>query len=303
MSVPNPIADLSYRNYDGPKSLGGARWWAIARNGIRGATRKKFFWVLVALATLPYLLLIMQMIAFSTMAARSVEMRRNLPEFLELLAGAYGNTWWVMFVALLIGTGSIAADNRANALQVYLSKPITKRDYLVGKLMSVFIPVYVVTLVPMLLAVAYAAFDQGLASFFGKHPFIVLQVFVVAAIPASVHSALLCGISAWNQLPWVVGVIYVSIFMFWQGASSILALVIRHQVGAEAAVTMRFFSIDGAISGLGYRILGSMPPEPFRPIRGVFPDPLVLSALLALFILLGVYLCYARIRAVEVVSG
>lgn len=303
MSVGSPIADLSYRNYDGPKSLSGARWWVIARNGIRGAMRKKFFWVLVALAMLPYLLLIMQMIALSPIAARNEEMRRGLPDFIQMLAGAYGNTWWILFVALLIGTGSIAADNRANALQVYLSKPLTKRDYVIGKLMSVFIPVYLVALVPMLLAVSYAAFDQGLSSFFGKHPYIILQAIVAAAIPASVHSTLLCGISAWNKLPWVVGVIYVSIFMFWQGASSILGVLVRHQIGAEVAVTVRFLSIDGAISGIGYHILGSMPPEPFRSTRAIFPDAWALGALLAVFILLGIYLCYARIRAVEIVSG
>ena len=40
---------------------------------------------------------------------------------------------FLLFIALLAGAGSIANDNRANALLVYLSKPCRKVDYLFGK--------------------------------------------------------------------------------------------------------------------------------------------------------------------------
>lgn len=305
MSAPNgPIADLSYRNYDGPKSIDGLRWWPIAKNGIRGAMRKKFFWVLVALAMLPYLFLIIQMIVLNAITSQGDdEVTRNLPTFIQMLAGAYGNTVWVMFVALLVGTGSIAADNRANALQVYLSKPITRRDYVIGKLMSVFVPVYAVSLLPMLIATSFAAFDQGVVSFFQDHPSLYFKLFVLAAVPAIAHSSLICGLSAWNKTPWMVGVIYVAIYFFWNAVSMIASFAMRNQIGDEAAITLRFFSIDGAISGLGYRIIGSMPGQGFGAARDVFPAPLPLFALLAAFVILGVFLCYSRVRAVEVISG
>ncbi len=304
MSAPGgPIADLSYRNYDGPKSVDGFRWWSIAKNGIRGAMRKKFFWVLVALAMLPYLFLIIQMILLSTITSVNEAASENMPTFVEMLAGAYGNSWWVLFVALLVGTGSIAADNRANALQVYLSKPITRKDYLIGKLMSVFVPVYAVTLLPMLMATSFAAFDQGVGAFISEHPVLFPSIIVVAAIPAIVHASLLCGISAWNKTPWAVGVSYVGVVFFWNIASTILVFAIGQDIGSQAATTIRFFSIDGAISGLGYRILGNMPRQGFGGDRVVFPDPVPLAMLLAVAIAIGILLCYRRIRAVEVVTG
>ena len=41
----SPIADLSYRNYDGPLEPPISRWWPIARVGILKAFKNKWFWV------------------------------------------------------------------------------------------------------------------------------------------------------------------------------------------------------------------------------------------------------------------
>ena len=41
---------------------------------------------------------------------------------------------FVFFITVYVGAGLIANDRRANALQIYLSKPLTRAEYIVGKL-------------------------------------------------------------------------------------------------------------------------------------------------------------------------
>jgi len=52
------------------------------------------------------------------------------------------NSFSILCIALVVGAGAIAADNRSNALMVYLSKPITKGDYLLGKWMGIFLAIF-----------------------------------------------------------------------------------------------------------------------------------------------------------------
>ena len=44
----------------------------------------------------------------------------------------------MFFVTIYVGAGLIANDRRANALQVYLSKPLTRAEYVAGKLAILF---------------------------------------------------------------------------------------------------------------------------------------------------------------------
>src|SRR5512135_73623 len=52
--VENPIADLTYRTYDGPFLGRRFRWWVIAGAWIRQVVRSPGFWVCAALALWPY---------------------------------------------------------------------------------------------------------------------------------------------------------------------------------------------------------------------------------------------------------
>ncbi|MFN8139714.1 MAG: ABC transporter permease subunit [Fimbriimonadales bacterium] len=301
----NPIADLSYRNYDGPKSVSGARWWPIARNGIRLTMRKKGFWVLVALAWFPYLMLILQLF-FSTMTEQTRMNRMiDLPKYAESLAAAFGQWPMVLFIALLCGAGAIAADNRSNALQIYLAKSISKNDYLIGKWLSIFLTLFAVVFLPMFLITLYAAFSLGFSDFIKTDGLLFVKIPFVAAIPAFVHASVLCGVSAWNKSPMIAGLIYSGIFFAWNIFSQVMGLVLEDRLSPVARQTLDYLSLQGSISGLGQTILGvapraltdarfDHPPLPYWP-------PLLLLAVL--FCVFGILIARARIRAVEVVQG
>jgi len=54
----------------------------------------------------------------------------------------------VVFVALYAGSGAIAADLHSGAVVIYLSKPISRMDYLLGKAIPVQVALLAVTLAP-----------------------------------------------------------------------------------------------------------------------------------------------------------
>ncbi|MEO7454229.1 MAG: ABC transporter permease subunit [Fimbriimonadales bacterium] len=299
MSQQAPIADLSYRNYDGPKTLETKRWWVIARNGLRVSFKKKSLWVLLALASLPYLFLLF----FLFMGTFGGEMMsEQLGDFRGLMLGAYSSAFWPLMIALLVGAGSIAADNRANALQVYLSKPVTKRDYLVGKWLAIFMVVFGAYFLPMFIVTSYQAFDTGIIEFMKSDGIIFAAMPILAAIPATLHASLLVGISAWNKTPWIVGVIYAGLYFFSTIFANILASAIDTTEVTEA--TLRHLSIEGLIAGIGQFILNTT-PRSLTPGMTVdtMPSALPLLLVAASLIVVGISVARARIRAVEVVHG
>jgi hypothetical protein len=188
---------------------------------------------------------------------------------------------------------------------VYLSKPITKQDYFVGKWLYVFLVVFIAFLAPMLLAALYSAFSNGWAEFLRDDPIIIPKIFLLAAVPGIVHASALVGLSAWNKTPWLVGVIYSGLYVF----SDIFAIVMRATAASDAApvvqATIAKLSIGGSISGVGQVILGKPPKTVGGNMFGdsALPSFLPLFLILAGVTVVGILAARSRIRAVEVVQG
>ena len=83
-------------------------------------------------------------------ASCSRRRRRLFRQFLEQ------QEIFVFFVTVYVGAGLIANDRRANALQIYLSKPLTRAEYIFGKLAILMAFLLLVTWVP-----AHAAPDRA----------------------------------------------------------------------------------------------------------------------------------------------
>src|SRR5688572_24343943 len=80
----------------------------------------------------------------------------NVPQagsVFQLNAGTMRNFFevqnnFVFFITIYVGAGLVANDRRANALQIYLSKPLARIEYIAGKLMTLLIFLVAVTWVP-----------------------------------------------------------------------------------------------------------------------------------------------------------
>ncbi len=302
-----PIADLSYRGYEGKLHTRAARWWIVSLEMLRIYLRKPGFWGLALLAALAYAVIVVMVYtgAFAMMGAGSPD------AFTQRFFQAFSQQqFWLMMIGLMVGSGAIATDNRANALLVYLSKPITKLDYLLGKWMGIFLILYGVTLLPALTAYSYCALSLTGQGFYASDPHLLWRIVFATLVPPVVHASLLIGFSAWSKSARIAGAAYFGLYIV-TGIFSGIVGNLEFRAHVHNARLIQSLSVSGAVEGLAQNIYHVTLQVPhFRRHTGeVFaaalaPPPLYpMLALVAGLIVVGILAARAKIRAVEVVRG
>ena len=310
-----PIADLSYRGYDGPLNPRTFRWWYITSISVRLMLKKWSFWVLTAISMLPFVMLgvlIYEFGRFSGGELGSTANKRFQTTFAEQLYQAQTMQYvWLLFVSLL-GAGAIAADNAANALLIYLSRPLTRLDYLLGKWMGLVLPLYGAALAPSLLLYAFMATAfTGVNGCFAADRLMILRLLLAAAIPAIVHSSALLGLSAWSKSGRMAGAIWAGFYFVSFIVSEIIGFIefdASHRMTRSVAGRMNVPALMGDIT---HRILHVSSHAASLMMGGDFrrtlPAPKetwwMLVAPLAVVVVVGWVAAAARVRAVEVVRG
>src|SRR5438309_9457596 len=173
-----PIHDQGYRRYGGERALRGRAWTVIARNGIRTRLGQRAFLGLLLVSWFPFFVRAVQIYAAANLPqaaflAPSPEMFRQFLEQQEI---------FLFFITVYAGAGLIANDRRANALQIYLSKPLTRVEYVFGKFGILAAFLLFATLVPaMALLLVQVAF-AGSFTFLMKNLYLIPAITVFAFI-------------------------------------------------------------------------------------------------------------------------
>ena len=98
----------------------------------------------------------------------------------------------MFFITVYVGAGLIANDRRANALQIYLSKPLSRAEYVVGKLAILMVFLLLVTWVPAFLLLSCRccspAASRSCVENLYLFPAITLFSFVQVLVAASVDA-------------------------------------------------------------------------------------------------------------------
>lgn len=307
----SPIADLSYRNYDGPLNAHKIRWWAVAISNLRIVYKKPAYWVLCILALLPYLWSGIY-VYFTGGISSLMPMGDNLSIRYsnEFILSLERQQYAILFIALLAGTGSISEDIRSNALLIYLSRPLIKADYLLGKWMGIFIPVYSATVVPALILYIFFALTFTSKGFLKSDPYLILHMLIATLIPPIVHSSLLIGFSAWSKSARIAGAAYAGLCIVTIIISSTLFMLqlfgkhIRNHMVDHC-------SVFGVISGMARWIYKAKfedtkfgdygPMKQYLPITHEFMLVMFISGI-ALCVI-GIIMARLKVKAVEVVKG
>jgi len=140
----SPIHDQSYRRYGGGRIMPGRSWTVIAWAGIRTFIKKRAFLGLLLFALFPFIVRAVQMYISANYPQMSVlaPTAETFRQFLEQ------QDFFVFVITVYVGAGLIANDRRANALQIYLSKPLMRTEYIFGKLAVLMVFLTLVTFVP-----------------------------------------------------------------------------------------------------------------------------------------------------------
>ena len=139
------IYEQHYRRLDASIPLRAQRWIPIAREGLKALVSFRAYLGLIAIAWLPTFGRLVQ-VYFTT---RFPEARRIVPIDDKFFFDFLGQQMpWMLLMSAYAGAGLIANDMRTGGLLLYLSRPLTLGDYLLGKVAILFASLSMVTMIP-----------------------------------------------------------------------------------------------------------------------------------------------------------
>jgi ABC-2 type transport system permease protein len=182
----------------------------IARAGLMERLRERKFLGLLLIAWIPFFVRVVQMyLAANVPQAAFLEPTpQTFREYLDQ------QSIFVFFITIYVGSGLIANDRRANALQIYLSKPLTRVEYVTGKLVTLFILLAAVTWVPGILLLLLQMLFAGNFTFLRANLFLfpAITLFSLTLILLSAFAML--ALSSMSKSRRFVAMMYAGLIFF-----------------------------------------------------------------------------------------
>lgn len=250
-----PVHDLGYRKWEGVLNSPYFRWWVVAQTGIRLSWKNPWLRRLLLAAWLPAVWLSVGIFMFEQ-AMEDPTSRNEAKWFIQRLPNAdvlsfvdLGNVsmfddvakWrhsiWAlilhtffrypqgMLMVLVVGIIApplIARDFRSRAFLLYFSRPLTRFEYLLGKAVTVWVYLSIITTLPALALYILGVLlspDISVLSYTWDLPFRIIAASTVLMVPTTAIALFFSAIAqqsryagfAWFAI-WVFGwVIYGSV--------------------------------------------------------------------------------------------
>ena len=131
---------------------------------------------------------------------------------------------FVFFITVYAGAGLIANDRRANALQIYLSKPLTRAEYVFGKLAILMTFLLLVTWVPAILLLVVQIVFAGNFQFFTNNLYLFPAITVFSFIQVVTVASAMLALSSLSNSSRYVGILYAALLFFSQALFGVLAV-------------------------------------------------------------------------------
>jgi ABC-type transport system involved in multi-copper enzyme maturation permease subunit len=278
-----PIHDQSYRRYGGEREDLQRVWSVIARAGIMTFLKKRTFLGLLIFAWLPFVVRAVQAYFSTTFQQASM---------LALTADSYRGfleqqNAFVFFVTIYVGAGLIANDRRANALQIYLSKPLTRGEYILGKFAILFTFLLLVTLLPALLLLLLQGLFAGSFAFVRANLHLIPAITLFSLVQVLVASLSMLALSAMSNSSRFVAVMYAGIVLF----SDAMFNALRGILGSSA---MSWISVPATLAQIGDFV--------FR-LKLRYETPVGVSFIVVLaLVAVSISVLERKVRGVEVVT-
>jgi len=253
-----PIHDQGYRRYLGSKAAVGKSWQVITRAGIRTVLAKRSFIALMLLAWSPFVVRAVQVYVAATFQQASflAPGADTFREFLEQ-QGVF-----VFFVTIYVGAGLIANDRRANALQVYLSKPLTRAEYVAGKFAILFLFLVSVTWLPAILLLLVQTMFAGNLAFVQANIFLLPAITLFSLLQVLVSAMTMLALSSMSKSSRFVGIMYAGLVFF-------TAALFQALRGITGRSSWAWISPTDTLEQIGAYIFRVDPPYQLSPVMAI----------------------------------
>ncbi len=262
----------------------GMAWTVIARAGIRNMIRKRAFMGLLIFAWLPFVVRAVQIYVASNFAQAATLLAPDAKTFRDFLDQ---QGFFVFVVTIYVGAGLIANDRRANALQIYLSKPLMRSEYIAGKAAILFVFILFVTWLPALLLLFLQVMFKGSFEFMKSNLFLFPAITVATFLQALLATFTMLALSSLSKSSRYVAILYAGIMFFTMAIYGVLYAV-------TGSSSMSWVSLSLSLAQV-VDVIFRLPP------RYATPWPVSLTVIIGL-IVLSISVLERRVRGVEIVT-
>ena len=277
-----PIHDQGYRRYEGSKARGRA-WFVIFSTSIRAMLSNRRWIVLMIASWIPFIVRAVMFYAAANFSQASV-VGPSPQAFRDFLGF---QDFFVFIVTIGMGAPLIAADRRANALQIYLSKPLTRVEYIAGKLSVLIAVLLSITWVPAILLLIVQVLFAGNFTFVRENAYLFPAITVFSILEAVTVSMSMLALSSLSTNSRFVAIMFAALLFFSDAVYGVLSAV----TGGTSVSWVAFGHNVAQVGDAIFRV----------PLRYETPWFISLTVVLALIAASAVIL-ERRIRGVEIVA-
>lgn len=278
-----PIHDQSYRRYTGERRPVQSAWLVIARAGIMAFLSRRAFLGLLLAAWVPFIVRASQLFLASNFS-QATFLAASAQTFRDFLSQ---QGLFVFLITVYVGSGLIANDRRANALQLYLSKPVTRAEYVLGKMSVLVVFLLAVTWLPAMLLLLLQIAFSGSFTFLRQNSSLLASITLLSLVTTLVVTFGMTALSSLSRSSRFVGILFAGLMLF----SEAMFDTLRFITGSTA---VSWLSVQASLEQVGDAIFRQAPR---------YQTPVAVSVIvLVAVVVLSVSVLERRVRGVEVVA-
>jgi len=256
------IREKGYHTWDGELKSGGIAWLPIFLTGIKTAFKKKYAKVFFSLTVAPFLVFLVGVYVSTkpelNMMAEIVKLLKTDARFFCTFFTNGFTYFMLVLLCIFVFAELISGDLKFNSFPLYFSRPLERKDYVLGKFSIIMFYLLLFTLVPGILLVILKFIFSGKISI---APGVLLGIIVLPFLISSFFASITLMISALSSNSRYVKIIIFLLFAFSNGISEMLKGIFRNsyfnlfsfprnieQMGAFIFNTRPVFAVPGWIS-------------------------------------------------------
>jgi ABC-2 type transport system permease protein len=303
------VYEHTYKPFVGTLTPTWSRFLIIPRHAFRAVFQSKLFMAFFVACFIPPLVFAILIYLHHNVNALGV-FQASINELIPI-DGSFFLTfivvqgWFAFFLTLLVGPPLVSRDLTNNALPLYLCRPFSRAEYVIGKMSVVLILSSLITWLPGLLLFLFQAYLQG-GGWLAQNIWIGYAIWSGSWVWIIVLALLSQAISAWVKWRVVASAVLIAIFFI----PSIIGEVINNLFQTRYGNLISPFAVIGTIwSGLFRQFTATATQAVSFSPTGRVTREVVISypplwsnwLVLGLICLFCLWLLYTRVRAYEVV--
>ncbi len=303
------VLERTYKRYEGRLTPEWSRFLIIPRHAYVDVFRSKLFTAFFALSFLyPLLCSILIYLHHNAniLAIKGLDVAQLLPidaSFFRFYVAWQGITGF--FLVMLVGPQQVARDLTNNGLPLYLCRPFTRSEYVVGKMSIVIILLSAITWAPGLLLFLFQSYLEGW-SWFADNIWMASAIFLGSMVLILLLALMSQTISAWVKWRMAARAALLGLFFIPSVFAAVVNEMFQTRWGHIFDLQALIWNVWSGLFGLFVRQTGEI--QQYRK-NGIFrevvmSEPPLWASWFVLFLICAfcLWLLSRKVKAYEVVK-